>query len=224
ECLTLMLPVVFDLDGTLIDSLPNVTDAVNGLLAEAGLPSLSQEMVVSFVGRGERVLLDRLIAATDLNAANYDGLLERFIEHYKCAAEETRVFPGVMPTLESLRNDGFQLALCTNKPRAPLIPTLEAAGLNGAFDVVIAGDDLEKRKPDPTPLLHIVSVFRAQSCVYVGDSDVDAETARRADVPFLFFTEGIRTMPIADIRHDAAFSEFSELPELVRRFAVANPN
>ncbi|MGI9394737.1 MAG: HAD-IA family hydrolase, partial [Boseongicola sp.] len=154
-----------------------------------------------------------------LNTVDYSVLMERFIEHYKCAAEETRAFPGVVTALQSLRNDGFQLGLCTNKPRAPLIPTLESAGLYDAFDVVIAGDDLEKRKPDPMPLVHIMSVLRAQSCVYVGDSDVDAESAHRADVPFLFFTEGIRTAPIADIRHDAAFSAFSELPELVRRFA-----
>lgn len=213
-----MLPVVFDLDGTLIDSLPNVTDAVNGLLAEERLPALSPDVVINFVGLGERVLLDRLIAATDLSAADYDVLMVRFIEHYKRAAADTRVFPGVASALEALKSDGVPLALCTNKPRAPLIPTLAAAGLTDAFDVVVAGDDLEKRKPDPTPLLFIMSKLGAESCVYVGDSEVDAETARRAGVPFLFYTEGICAVPIADIPHDAAFGAFSELPELVRRF------
>jgi len=216
-----MLPVVFDLDGTLIDSLPNVTNAINGLLGDSKLPALSPEVVVNFVGHGERVLLDRLIAATDLNAADYEVLMDRFIEHYKRAAADTRVFPGVTAALEALRCDGLALALCTNKPRAPLIPTLEAAGLMDAFDVVVAGDDLERRKPDPTPLWFIMSKLGAESCIYVGDSEVDAETARRAEVPFLFFTEGICAVPIADIPHDATFGEFSELPDLIRRFARA---
>ncbi len=213
-----MLPVVFDLDGTLIDSLPNVTDAVNRLLADANLPALRSDVVANFVGRGERVLLDRLIAATDLDGSDYDTLMQRFIEHYKRAAADTCVFPGVVSALEALRKDGVPIALCTNKPRAPLIPTLEAAGLEDAFDVVVAGDDLEKRKPDPAPLHFIMSELGAQSCVFVGDSEVDAETAHRAAVPFLIFTEGICAVPISDLPHDAAFGAFSELPELVRRF------
>ena len=213
-----MLPVVFDLDGTLIDSLPNVTDAANRLLADAGLPALPTDVVANFVGRGERVFLDRLIAATDLNGADFDRLPARFIEHYKLAAKDTRTYPDVVPALEALRNDGVSIALCTNKPRAPLIPTLKAAGLADVFEVVVAGDDLEKRKPDPTPLRFIMSELGAKSCVYVGDSEVDAETAHRAGVPFLFFTEGICTVPVAEIPHDAMFGAYSGLPELVRRF------
>jgi phosphoglycolate phosphatase len=219
--LTTVLPVVFDLDGTLIDSLPNVTDAVNGLLADQELPPLSPDVVVNFVGRGERVLLDRLIAATDLSRDDYDVLMGQFIEHYKRAAEDTKVFHGVHAALKELRRAGHSLALCTNKPRAPLMPTLEAAGLTDAFDIVVAGDDLPDRKPDPAPLLFILSKIDAESCVYVGDSEVDGETADRAGVPFLFFTEGICTVPIAQIPHAAAFSAFSELPELVRKFAGA---
>ena len=213
-----MLPVVFDLDGTLIDSLPNVTEAANGLLEDDGLPPLSPDVVVHFVGRGERVLLDRLITVTDLKVGDYDALMGRFIEHYKRAAAKTRLFPGVAEALTELRHAGFALALCTNKPRAPLIPTLAAAGLTETFDLVIAGDDLDKRKPDPEPLRYIMSELGVERCLYVGDSEVDAETAGRAGVPFLFFTEGIRTVPIAEIPHDAAFANFSELPELVRRF------
>ncbi len=214
-----MLPVVFDLDGTLIDSLPNVTDAVNGLLADENLPSLSPDVVVNFVGRGERVLLDRLITATELNSADYDALMEAFIEHYKRAAADTQVFPGVAEVLSTLKSDGYPLGLCTNKPRAPLVPTLEAAGLDDVFDIVVAGDDLPERKPDPAPLRFILSKLGAETCIYVGDSDVDAETASRAGVPFLFFTEGICTVPIAEIPHDAAFGAFFELPELVRKYA-----
>ena len=111
------------------------------------------------------------------------------------------------------------MALCTNKPAAPLWPTLKAAGIEDAFDVVLAGDMLEKRKPDPLPVHHILSELNAETCLYVGDSETDAETARRAGVPFMLFTEGIRLAPIEDIPHDVAFDDLSMLPEIYAGFS-----
>ena len=89
-----MLPVVFDLDGTLIDSLPNVTDAANDLLRERGLPPLSRETVAGFVGWGEQVFLDRLIATVGLEAENRSNLMDQFIHHYEIAGQNTRLMPG----------------------------------------------------------------------------------------------------------------------------------
>lgn len=206
-----MLPVVFDLDGTLIDSLPDIAAAVNVLLAEEGLPPLEVPRVAGFIGHGVQVLMQRLIAATELDAGDHDRLLARFIPIYEEAARETRLMPGAAAALDVLRARGVPLGLCTNKPRAPLLPTLAAAGLEGAFDIVLAGDDLAFRKPDPRTLLHVVQALGAESCVYVGDSPVDAETARAAGVPFALYTEGIRVVPVAEIPHDRAFSDFSEL-------------
>ena len=216
-----MIPIVFDLDGTLIDSLPNVTDAANALLADEGLEPLSSEVVRGFVGLGERVFLDRMIAATDLRPEDFDRLMPVFIRHYNVAAEDTQLFPGAMDMLNRLRVDGVPLALCTNKPAAPLWPTLKAAGIEDAFDVVLAGDMLEKRKPDPLPVHHILSELNAETCLYVGDSETDAETARRAGVPFVLFTEGIRLAPIDDIPHDVAFDDLSMLPEIYSQFSAA---
>ena len=216
-----MIPIVFDLDGTLIDSLPNVTDAANALLADEGLEPLSSEVVRGFVGLGERVFLDRMIAATDLRPEDFDRLMPGFIRHYNVAAEDTQLFPGAMDMLLRLRADGVPLALCTNKPAAPLWPTLKAAGIEDAFDVVLAGDMLERRKPDPLPLHHILSELSAETCLYVGDSETDAETARRAGVPFVLFTEGIRLAPIDDIPHDVAFDDLSMLPEIYSQFSAA---
>ena len=206
-----MTPVVFDLDGTLIDSLPDVTKAVNLLLAEVGHPLVDRRLVNTLVGSGERVLMNRLIAATELSEADYDHLLERFIEHYKIAALDTELFPGARDALEGLKRKGVPIGLCTNKPRAPLVPTLEAAGLEDIFDIVLAGDDLERRKPDPTPLLHCFEMLGADKGIYVGDSEVDAETAVRAGVPFVIFEHGIRVSPITEIPHTVSFGTFSEL-------------
>ena len=211
--------VLFDLDGTLIDSLPNVTDGVNRLLATHDLPALSADTVRGFVGHGERVLLDRLIAATALDLADYDALMTEFMAIYREVALQTRLMPGASKALKAIRELPFALGLVTNKPRAPLLPTLTAAGLDEAFDLVIAGDDLESRKPDPAPLFHAMAKVGADRSVYVGDSEVDAETARRAEVPFVFYTEGIRTKTVNEIPHDVAFNDFANLPGILVEMA-----
>lgn len=206
-----MLPVVFDLDGTLIDSLPDVTKAVNLLLADEGQPLLSQSVVNTFVGSGEKVLMQRLIAATAFEPDDAERLMPGFIAHYKTAALDTKLFPGAREALDRLRAAGVPIGLCTNKPRAPLVPTLEAAGLADVFGVVVAGDDLPLRKPDPAPLFHCFRALGAETGIYVGDSEVDAETAKRAGVPFVIYAHGIRVNPIEDIPHDVVFDDFGAL-------------
>ncbi|MEL7149698.1 MAG: phosphoglycolate phosphatase [Pseudomonadota bacterium] len=210
-----MTAVLFDLDGTLIDSLPNVRDAANAVLNRYGLPDLPSGTVAGFVGLGEQVFIDRLIAATDLNAVDRDEIMARFILHYKEEAKKTLLFPGVKSALASLKKKGFALGLVTNKPRAPLEPTLDAAGLRSLFDVVVAGDDLPKRKPDPAQLLHAVEALDVPGAVYVGDSETDAASAQNANMPFVLFTEGIRLSPIEDLPHVACFDDFADLPELI---------
>lgn len=211
-----MIPVVFDLDGTLIDSLPDITGAANALLAEERLPPLGMEMVAAFIGLGERVFLDRLIAATELLPDDFERLMPRFIEHYRGATGNTHLFPGVREVLDHFHEAGVPIALCTNKPSAPLWPVLKAVGVENDFDVVVAGDTLDRRKPDPAPLLHILKELGASRCLYVGDNETDSETAQRAGMPFALFTEGIRQVPVDRIPHDHAFSEFSELPNIYR--------
>jgi len=206
-----MTPVVFDLDGTLINSLPDVTAAANALLAEYDKPPVPEAQVNGFVGMGEGVFIDRLIAATGLDTNKRTEILARFIEHYKIAAQFTKLFPGALDALQALKHQGRALALCTNKPQAALTPTLIAGGLDQVFDVVVAGDTLSVRKPNPEPVLHILKEMNAETCLYVGDSEVDAETAKRAGVPFILYTEGIRQKPIEDIPHDRAFSDFATL-------------
>ena len=208
-------PVVFDLDGTLIDSLPDVTRAVNLLMEEEGQPLLDTSVVNTFIGSGEKVLMQRLIAATAFTPLDGDRLMPRFIAHYKTAALDTKLFPGARAALDRLGDAGVPIGLCTNKPRAPLEPTLEAAGLSDVFGVVVAGDDLPLRKPDPAPLLHCFQSLGSETGIYVGDSEVDAETAQRAGVPFVIYAHGIRVSPIKDIPHDVVFDNFADLDEIL---------
>jgi phosphoglycolate phosphatase len=206
--------IVFDLDGTLIDSLPDIAAAANALLKDHGFAPLPQSQIGSFVGMGERVFLERLIAATALDVADYDALMTQFITHYKASTGLTTVFPGALEAVKALKAEGYRLGICTNKPGVPLAAVLDALDLSKWFDVIIAGDTLLVRKPDPAPLRLAFERMGATMGVYVGDSDVDAETAQRAGVPFAFFTEGIRTKPVEDIPHDRAFDRFEDLPAI----------
>ncbi len=204
-------PVVFDLDGTLIDSLPGIAKAGNAVLADEGLPHLPQAAFTGFVGHGARVFMDRLIAATALDPARDALLMARFMEHYARVGRETPLFPGVRDMLAALREEGRALGLCTNKPSGPLASVIEALALDAVFDVTVAGDSLAQRKPDPAPLLHCFDVLGAPG-VYVGDSEVDAETAKRARLPFVLYTEGIRLRPVEALPHQAVFDDFAALP------------
>ncbi len=212
-----MTAILFDLDGTLIDSLSNITDAANAVLAKWSHPPLSSHLVAGFVGLGEGVFVDRLIAATDLNPAERTEILEAFIERYKIEALKTELFDGVAHALGELRAGRAPLGLVTNKPRTPLIPTLEAANLTSAFDVVIAGDDLPRRKPDPLPLITAMERLDQSQAIYVGDSETDAKTAAAAGVPFVLFTEGIRTTSLDELQYTEKFSNFSQLGAILQR-------
>ncbi len=205
------LPVVFDLDGTLVDSLPGIAAAANGFLAEHGRPALPVERIGGFVGHGEDVFLERLILAGGLDPACFDDVKPRFSQLYVEASRGTRLFPGVAAMLDGFRAAGVPLGLCTNKPSGPTQVVLEAASLGGVFGAIVTGDSLPERKPDPSPLRAVLSRLGAASGLYVGDSEVDAETAARAAVPFALYTEGIRTRPLAEIPHDHAFSDFGAL-------------
>lgn len=211
-----MLPIVFDLDGTLIDSLPNITDAVNLLLGEMSRDPLPATQVAGFVGLGEQVLLDRLIAATGLEREDRAQLMTRFLHHYEITSKDTRLIDGVEPVLEALKGAGAALGLCTNKPRVALEPVLEHSPLGALLDAVVAGDDVPRRKPDPAPLLLVLEKLGATRCLYVGDTIHDAQTAQNAGMPFALYTEGIRDD--APIPADVEFSDFAELPEIWRRF------
>lgn len=216
-----MTAVLFDLDGTLIDSLPNITDAVNAVLAERSMAPLPREVVAGFIGLGEQVLVDRLIAATALGPDERDWVMSTFMDRYKEEAGKTRCFHNVRRCLDTLASEGFALGLITNKPRAPLDATLDSAGISTCFKIVVAGDDLPKRKPDPLPIRHAIETLGASKAIYVGDSETDAETALNAGVPFVLFTEGIHHGSVHDMPHEVAFSDFGMLPAIIRRMAEA---
>lgn len=214
-----MIAIVFDLDGTLIDSAPDIHAAVARTLADEGQPPLSYDAVRGFIGNGVPVLIDRVMAARGEAAdlSRRADLIARFLAHYEAASTDlTTVYPGVRAALQALAEAGHPMGLCTNKPAGPARDILAGFDLLGFFAAVTGGDSLPERKPHPEPLRATLRALGATSALFVGDSEVDAETAAAAEIPLLLFTEGYRKTAVEDLPHRAAFSDFAALPGLVR--------
>jgi len=211
--------IVFDLDGTLIDSAADLASAINAMLADLGCDPLSVPEVRRMIGDGVAMLVGRALAARHCDAADPTRAAEIFMRHYESDATSlTTAFPGVAAALRVLRSAGIPLAVCTNKPARITAGILSSLGLAQYFARVIGGDSLPYRKPDPRVLLALLEAFAAspRDSVLVGDSEVDAATAQAAGVPFVLMKHGYRRGPSADIACMAALESFAELPGLLR--------
>lgn len=207
--------IVFDLDGTLIDSAPDIHAIANLVLAGVGAAPISFPETHRFIGNGAAVFVARMRGARGLGDSMQAQLLAEFVALYDTAVTRTHPYPGVENALRALQADGHRLAVCTNKPQRPARAVLAHLRLDGFFETVLGGDSLTVRKPDPSPLVAAFEALGSGPMIYVGDSEVDAETAARAGVAFLLFTEGYRKTPVAQLPHRAAFDDFDALPGLV---------
>lgn len=212
-------PIVFDLDGTLIDSAPDIHACVNAVLRDHDVPLLPLARVRSFIGGGVELLWTRVIAACSIDPVHRPMLIAAFMARYHDATSLTRLFPGVIEALGQLAEAGHPLGLCTNKPMAPTRVVLEHFGLSQLLPVVVGGDTLPQRKPDPAPLRLALAQLGATGdhprALYVGDSEFDAHCAASVPVPFLIYSGGYRMTPIADLPHQAVFDHFEDLTGLV---------
>lgn len=178
---------VFDLDGTLVDSAPDLHAALDRLMASLGKAPFTRQEVVGMIGDGVKVLVERALAARGL--AFDPSALEAFSADYTAhAAVETRPFPGIPEALAALEAGGWRLAVCTNKPAAATAALLGALGLSGRFAAVGGGDSFPVRKPDPR---HLLATLRAAGgepsrAVMIGDHRNDVVAARGAGLPCLF--------------------------------------
>ncbi len=214
-----MTSIVFDLDGTLIDSAPDIHAAANRMLSAEGLAPLDLETVTSFIGNGIPNLVSLVMQARGISPDRHSMMVEHMLDHYTARPTElTRPYPGVPQALERLRGAGHRLGVCTNKFKAPAVQILNALDLGQFFDVVIGGDSLSVRKPDPAPLRLAFERLGDGIHAYVGDSEVDAETAQAAGVAFALFTEGYRKSPVDAMPHTLLFRDFHDLPEIMQRF------
>lgn len=177
--------VMFDFDGTLVDTAPEMADAVNDTMRRLGRPEFSEAQVRGWIGHGARETLAKALTAAGVGATAVDAHWPQFKHDYleRCGTRSTP-YPGVVPMLERLRGAGVSLALMTNKESAFAHRVLVKHGLSTYFDAIVAGDTLPVKKPHPDTVRHALESLgaRAEDTLYIGDSAVDVRTARAAGV------------------------------------------
>lgn len=186
--------IIFDLDGTLVHSAPDLQFAANEALKTIGRQTLDLPTIISFIGNGVDVLVERILRAT----GGYDDDLRRevldlFLAIYtKNMTTLTRPYPGVVAALEEFRAAGASLGVCTNKPTGPARDICEALRIARFFDVIAGAETGQPKKPDPMPLVRCIENlgWTPEQALYVGDSAVDYTTARNASVAFRLFSGG----------------------------------
>lgn len=207
--------LLFDLDGTLIHSLPDLAAGINAVLTEEGRAALSVEAVGSMVGNGVEVLVERVWKATGTPAGeDLPSLVERYLAHYnRDPVALTRPYPGVVETLSQLADAGHPLAVVTNKPEASTRLILDRLDLTRLFGAVIGGDTTPHLKPHPEPLHEAQRRLGVDHAVMVGDSPADIGAARAAGVPSVAVTYGYRTVSLEALGGDRQIETFAALPE-----------
>ena len=208
--------VIFDLDGTLIDSAPDLTEALNRVLIGQGLPGVTAAAVRHMVGDGAVRMIERGFAAA---GHAFDGdlpesLRQAFLDHYgDCLTDSTVVFEGVVAALEALAGEGLRLGICTNKPLAMTETILTHLDLARFFTSVLGGDSLSVRKPDPAHLLATIAGAGGDvaTTAMVGDSLTDVAAARAAGVPVVAVSFGYTRIAPAELGADAVIDHFDDL-------------
>jgi phosphoglycolate phosphatase len=219
------LTVVFDLDGTLVDTAPDLIATLNEVFGRAGLPQVVFAQARNMVGGGARALIERGLKAEGraLGKAEIDRLYREFIDHYAAhIAERSRPFPGVEAALEKLERSGCRLAVCTNKLEWLSIRLLDALGLKDRFAAICGADTFAVAKPDPAILRGTVARAggRVDEAVMVGDSATDVLVARAARMPVIAVDFGYSETPVVTLAPDWLLSSFTALPEAV--FALSH--
>jgi phosphoglycolate phosphatase len=212
-----MRAAIFDLDGTLADSVADIAAALNRVLVEEGVAALDVAVVTGMVGAGARKLIERALIerAVAFDTERLDGLWVRFVERYDAyPCVHTRLYPGVREVLEGLRAEGWLLGVCTNKPQSTADLVIDELGVRGLFGTVVGGREGVPLKPAGDMVLQALADLGAEAghAVMVGDSKADVGAARAAGMPVVLMSYGYTGgEPVAGMGADAVVDHFSEL-------------
>ena len=215
--------ILFDLDGTLINSSPDLAAAINHMLHTLGRKYVLEAEVDSWVGNGALMLVKRalsgsVIPSDQLDETELEEAMACFLDYYgKHLCVRTHCYTGVSETLEQLQQRGYIMVIVTNKPHAFVSPILEGLGISGYFSAILGGDSLSRKKPDPLPLTQMMTDFgiALEACVMVGDSKNDILAARAAGMESIAVTYGYNyTEPISFYQPDRIIETFAEILEV----------
>jgi phosphoglycolate phosphatase len=215
-----MLTVVFDLDGTLIDTAPDLISTLNLILAREGLPKMPYDAARKLIGGGARAMIERAVAAEGRQCPTkeLDRMFGAFIEHYAAhIADGSRPYPGLETALERLTDEGRRLAVCTNKFEWLSVRLLDALKLTPHFAAICGQDTFGIQKPNPEVLRQTILSAGGDpaKAIMVGDSGTDIRTARAANVPIIAVDFGYSEVPIASLQPDRLIGSFADLPSAI---------
>lgn len=215
----------FDLDGTLVNSLPDLALSVNSALKELDLPSAPEELVLTWIGNGAGVLISRALewvtiqTGKILKDSEIQQIKDRFNFYYgENLCNLSCLYPNVKETLTTLKQRGFILAVITNKPTQHVIPVLQAFGIDHLFSEALGGQSLPQIKPHPAPLYYLCGKFGLypKQILFVGDSKNDILAAHSAGCPVVGLTYGYNyNIPIAEADPDWVFDNFEQILQIV---------
>lgn len=211
--------ILIDLDGTLLDSAPDMIIAANAALTEAGLATLSDKAIIAMLGKGVRYLAISSMEAVlgrKLTVSEEAEVVERFKKHYhESNGCHTTVFEGVLEGLKAFKEAGFKLACVTNKIAEFTEPLLERTGISPYLDLIVSGDTTDRQKPDPEPVWYAMEQLGVEKTVMIGDSVNDIQAAKNAKIPAVCVTYGYGDQPA--IEADAYVPDFLSVLSLVER-------
>ena len=219
--------IVFDLDGTLIDTAPDLVDTLNVVFAREGLPPVPYETARNTIGGGARMMIARGIAAEGIavTPAKLEQLFADFIAHYtEHVADRSRPFPGLTDALDILAAGGCRLAVCTNKLERLSVLLLKQLKLADRFAVICGQDTFGMQKPDPEVLRRTIAAAGGSSphAIMIGDSLTDIRTARAAGIPVIAVDFGYSDRPVSEFGPDRIISHFAQLPAAITAISSAN--
>lgn len=218
--------LVFDLDGTLAETAPDIMGTLNVLLEGEGLAALPLEKARELVGAGARALIERGFRASGrpLPSEKLDELFAAFLPHYLGrVAEASFLFPGVEAALDRLSAKGYALAICTNKPEPHSLALVEALGVKNRFRAIVGRETLPFFKPDPRVLFETIRLSGGEPsrAIMIGDSKTDLDTARGANIPSIGVSFGYTDIPMAELKPDRLIHHFDALDEAVESLLAA---
>ncbi len=217
--------LLFDLDGTLANTIPQLAIAASKSAVAIGLNPPSVETTKGFVGNGVNMLLARVIAGRfDVELKDVDpSLLKRArdvfnVEYTKGLDKDYNLYEGVKEGLEYFKSRGIKLAVVTNKPQMFALPLLSYMGIKDYFDFILGGEVIPERKPDPTPLYYVLDKLQVSKddAVMVGDSNNDIEAGNNANMTTVFFSYGYNRKDSKELKFDYGFDSFNELTALIK--------
>ncbi|MBX2856952.1 MAG: HAD-IA family hydrolase [Rhodobacteraceae bacterium] len=219
-----MRSAIFDLDGTLADTAGDLIGAANALLSERGLTPLDPQTARNTAGRGGKALMSLGFerAGAPVTRPELEAMFPAYLDAYRARIDqETRLFEGVVDTLDALRSNGWLLGVCTNKPEALAIDLLKRLDVSDYFGAIVGADTLPVRKPDPRPVWETIERVGGlrEKAVMIGDTQTDRDAARNAEIPVILVSFGYESGPISALRPDAAVSDFPEIAKALLKLS-----